>query len=571
VKRTLLVLAFALASLPCHAQRQTADLVLRHGIVLTVDVKDSVAQAVAIRDGRIVGVGTDADVAKLIGPKTKVVDLAGRTVTPGLIDTHIHLLEGVTGAMYKVDLTHAASVAEILEKVKARAATTAAGDWVEGFGWNEGVIAEHHAPTLVELDAVSAGHPVFLENITHHYSMVNSAALARLGIDAATKSPDGGTIVHDADGKPTGILKEKADSNAAAAIPAKTEEQLHRGVQAALDQIHAEGLTGVKDLVSPETWAAYLSYAKTSGLTAHVCPLMWVGYPLTAEQALQAIQKGRADSAAVKGSDLTICGAKILLDGSAMARTAWRNEDYPADPHRAGVPVGRGYPIVEPEQYKAMVKLFNAAGVSVGTHAIGDRAIDLAVDSYAEALKENPKTGLRHSIIHAHEPSEHALAVMQELQKKYDAAYPEVQGGFLYFLGDSLPSAFGPEQSQHIKPFATYRRMGILFAGGSDFPVTPLPPRFGLWASVAREPLKGTFGQHPFGTAESVDVHTALKSYTIWAARQLFLEKETGSIETGKWADLVVWDRNPYSAPTAEIKEMKCMMTLYKGKVVFKR
>jgi predicted amidohydrolase YtcJ len=218
-----------------------------------------------------------------------------------------------------------------------------------------------------------------------------------------------------------------------------------------------------------------------------------------------------------------------------------------------------------------MVKLFNAAGVPVGTHAIGDRAIDLVVDSYAEALKENPKTGLRHSIIHAHEPTAHALDVMQELQKKYDAGYPEVQGGFLYFLGDSLPAAFGPEQSQHVMPFATYQKMGIVFAGGSDFPVTPLPPRQGLWASVAREPLKGTFGPHPFGTAESVDVHVALRSYTAWAARQLFLEKETGTIEAGKWADLAIWDRNPYSVPTAELKDMKCTMTLYKGKVVFER
>ncbi len=570
MKPSLLVCVL-IASLPVYAQKQTADLVLQHGVVLTVDAKDSVAQAIAVRDGRIVAVGTDSDMTRLVGPGTKVIDLAGRTVTPGLIDTHIHLLEGVTGSMYKVILTSAASVAEILDKVKARAEKTSAGDWVEGIGWNEGVIAEHRAPTLAELDAISAGHPVFLENVTHHYGMVNSAGLVKLGIDAATKSPDGGTIVHDANGKPTGVLKEKANSDAIAAIPAKKKEQLRQGIEAALDQIHAEGLTGVKDIVDPDTWAAYLSYAKAGGLTAHVCPLMWVGYPLAPPAALAAIQKGRADSAAVKGGDLTICGAKILLDGSAMARTAWRNEDYPVDPHKQDVPVGRGYSIVEPAQYTAMVKLFNAAGVSVGTHAIGDRAIDLAVDSYAEDLKEHPQTGLRHSIIHVHEPTNHALDVMQELQKKYDAGYPEVQGGFLYFLGDSLPAAFGPEQSQHVLPFATYRKRDIIFAGGSDFPVTPFPPRFGLWASVAREPLKGTFGSHPFGTAESVDVHVALRSYTAWAARQIFLEKETGTIEAGKWADLAVWDRNPYSVPTSELKDMKCTMTLYKGKIVFER
>jgi len=277
VKASLLVCALIAASLLLHAQKQTADLVLQHGVVLTVDAKDSVAQAVAIRDGRILAVGSDTDVSKLVGPGTKVIDLAGRAVTPGLIDTHIHLLEGVTGSMYKVDLTRSASVAEILDSIKARADKTPAGDWVEGFGWNEGVIAEHRAPTLAELDAISAGRPVFLENVTHHYAMVNSAGLVKLGIDAATKSPDGGTIVHNAEGKPTGVLKEKANSDAIALIPGKTNEQLRKGIQAALDRIHAEGLTGVKDSVDPGAWAAYLSYAKAGGLTAHVCPLMWVG------------------------------------------------------------------------------------------------------------------------------------------------------------------------------------------------------------------------------------------------------------------------------------------------------
>jgi predicted amidohydrolase YtcJ len=209
--------------------------------------------------------------------------------------------------------------------------------------------------------------------------------------------------------------------------------------------------------------------------------------------------------------------------------------------------------------------------VPVGTHAIGDRAIDLAVDSYADALSQSPHMGLRHSVIHAHEPTEHALLVMQELQKKYDAGIPETQSIFLYWLGDSLPAAFGPAQSQHLMPLATYRKLGMVFASGSDFPVAPLSPALGLWATVAREPLKGTFGPHPFGAAEAVDVHTALRSYTDWAARQLFLEKETGTVAVGKWADLAVWDRNPYAAPTAELKEMKCMMTLYKGTVVFER
>jgi predicted amidohydrolase YtcJ len=550
---------------------EPAELVLRNGLVLTIDAQDTVAHAVAIRNGRVVAVGSDAVVAKLVGPHTRVIDLAGKTVTPGMIDTHAHVLEGVTEAMYKADLAQASSVAEILILMKAQAEKTPAGDWAQGFGWNEGVIAEHRGPTLQELDAVTPGHPVLLENVTHHYAIVNSAALAKLGMDATTKDPVGGTIVRDDNGKPTGLLKEAAQVLALNAIPPLTAAQFRRGVQAVLDQMHAVGLTGVKDIVYPDGWAAYLAFAKSDGLTAHICPLMWAGTTVdSAKVALTAIERARIESAAIKSQDLGVCGAKILLDGSAMARTAWRNEDYAPDPRRPG-PTGRGYPTVDPAQYRAMVKLFNAAGVAVGTHAIGDRAIDLAVDSYAEALSQNPQMGLRHSVIHAHEPTEHALKVMQELQKKYDAGIPETQSIFLYWLGDSLPAAFGPAQSQRLMPLSTYRKLGLVFASGSDFSVTPLSPALGLWATVAREPLKGTFGPHPFGTAEAVDVHTAMRSYTEWAARQLFLEKETGTVAVGKWADLAVWDRNPYAVSTPDLKGMKCMMTLYKGAVVFER
>ncbi|PUB12666.1 amidohydrolase family protein [Novosphingobium sp. GV079] len=218
-----------------------------------------------------------------------------------------------------------------------------------------------------------------------------------------------------------------------------------------------------------------------------------------------------------------------------------------------------------------MVSLFNRAHVSIGTHAIGDRAIDLAVDAYAAALAEAPSQGLRHSIIHAHEPTEHALDTMAALQKSYDAGIPEVQAEFLWTLGDSLPGAFGPERSRHIMPLATYLKRGILFTSGSDFGVTPLPARYGLWASVVRESLKGVYGTHPFGTEEVIDVHTALRSYTNWAARQIFLKKETGSLEPGTYADLAIWDRNPYAIPTADLKNMRCLMTFYKGKQVFEQ
>jgi predicted amidohydrolase YtcJ len=555
-----------------QASPEPADLVLRHGVILTVDATDSVASAVAITHGRIVAVGSDARVGRWVGAKTKVIDLAGKTVTPGLIDTHAHLLSTGADEIVGVDLGRAASLAQLTALVKARVDATPAGEWVQGSRWNEGILAEHRGPTLAELDAISGGHPVLLENVTHHYAIVNSAALAIAKIDASTKDPAGGKIEHDATGKPTGMLREESAVRLVSShIPAITPEQYRMSVKNGIAVMHSEGMTGVKDLNYPVEWAAYKDFASSGGLTIHACNLIWAGYSLeSAKAALAEIQKDRAIEKELPGGDLKVCGAKILLDGSATGRTAWRYEEYPVDA-RHPAPTGHGFSTIEPDVYKKMVLLFNDAGVSVGTHAIGDRTIDLAVDAYAEALQQKPTVGLRHSIIHAHEPTDHAISVMAELQKKYDAGYPETQAEFLWWLGDTLPVSFGPERSKHLMPFATYRKNGILFASGSDYGVTPLAARYGLWASVAREPLKGTFGPHPFGMEEAVDVHTALKSYTIWAARQIFAETETGSVETGKWADLAVWDRNPYTVPTADLKEMKCMMTLYKGKVVFER
>jgi predicted amidohydrolase YtcJ len=256
------------------------------------------------------------------------------------------------------------------------------------------------------------------------------------------------------------------------------------------------------------------------------------------------------------------------MDGSAAARTAWVYKEW----YRNGrdIDVGNtGYPAWDPAVYREAVRLYTKAGIHIGTHAIGDRAIDWVVDSYAEALRADPVRGLRHSIIHANTPTDHAITVMAQLQHDFDAGYPETQAEFIWWLGDTLAGTLGPERLGRLIPTQTYLQYGIRFAGGSDFQVTPLPARYGLSASVARSTLNGTYGATPFGTDESIDAKAALRSYTSWAAHQLFLDAEAGTLEPGKSADIAVWDRDPTAVSPAELRDIKCLMTLFRGKVVY--
>ena len=263
-------------------------------------------------------------------------------------------------------------------------------------------------------------------------------------------------------------------------------------------------------------------------------------------------------------------GIKVYVDGSGTVRTAWLYDDWNRnfDARDTG---NKGFPVLDPGILEAQLSLFHRAGLHMGIHAIGDRAIDWTVDTFDRLLADTPTSGLRHSIIHCNIPTDHAIAVMSRLQRDYDAAYPETQPGFTWWIADAYAANFGPLRNQRMLPLRTYLDNGIRWGASSDFNVTPFPPRYGLWASVAREALMGTWGKHPFGTDEAIDVHNALKAYTRWNARQVFLEDSIGSIEVGKYADLVVWDRDPYTVPVADLKDMRAELTMLGGEIVYKR
>ena len=555
------------------APQPSADLVLLHGTILTVDPGDHVAQAVAISGDRIVAVGNDAAIAKFIGPRTRRIDLHGLAVTPGLIDAHAHFSTGGADRLYLLDVSYPGvkTVGDVARLLQDRVAKTRPGTFISGRGWDDGKLAERRLLVARDLDAASPANPVYLVHTTGHFGVANSAALALAHVTRETPDPPNGTIDRYPDGTPTGVLKESAQELVRRLIPSRTAAQVEAGMRDLAKGFNAEGMTSVKDpTVTSTTWASYGKVLAEGALTVRVFALWLGGRTEAAAQQLISERAAMSRPYVSTGDDRLVSGGvKLYIDGSGGARTAWLYDDWNKD--YTGVDAGnRGYPASDPDTVRHLIRLFHDAGMHVSVHSIGDRGIDWVVDSYAEAMRANPINGLRHGIIHANIPSDHAIDVMAMLQRDHDAGYPEPSASFTWWLGDAYASNFGPVRSLRLNPFRTFLSKGVLWANGSDFPVTPFAARYGIWSAVAREPLLGAYAKDPFGRTEAIDVHAALRAVTLGAAHQLFLERKVGSIEVGKYADLAVWDRNVYVVPTDQIQAMQCQMTIFNGKVVYR-
>jgi len=561
----MLLALFSFGAAPCRCQ--SSDLVFLNGHIITVDAKDSIAQALAIHDGKITAVGSNNEIRRVAPKSAKVLDLHGLTVTPGLIDTHCHFDE--TSVLYDITLSEVTSIKDVVELVRKKAAALKPGEWIRGAGWDEGKFVEHRLITAADLDAVSPNNPVWLANTTGHYGVANSFAL-RLGkVTAETKNPEAGVIDRDAQGNPTGVLKEDPAMDLVfKLIPPYTHEQRRNGLLRMMADFNKEGMTAAKDPgIDPDQWKLYEELLSEKKFSVRIFALIMGGRTMdSARAAFAQLQTQPKPPQSLADGMLFSGGVKLFMDGSAGARTAWMYEPwYKSGPELDGNNVG--YPNIEPTVYRDMVKLFHDAGYHVSTHAIGDRAINTVVDTYDALLKEKPTKGLRHGIIHGYIPSDHAMEVEARLQRDYDAGYPEIQPPFIWWIGNLVAPNLGLKRSEHMTPLRTFTEKHILYAAGSDFFVTPFPARYGIWSSVVRKTQTGT---QPFGISEAVDIHTALKSYTIWAAHQLFLENRVGSLEVGKDADIAVWDRDLYSIPADQLKDLNCQLTLLRGQIVYR-
>jgi len=540
-----------------------ADLILINGKVITVDPKDSIAEAVAVKSSKIIRVGSEREIEHLASKTTTVINLKGKTVTPGLIDTHAHFARSGTSQIYVLNLRYpkAKSIKETIRLVKTKVEKTPKGKWIRGVGWDEALFDEKRYITRWDLDPVSPDHPVILTHTSGHYIAVNTNALNLAKITKKTPQPKGGTIVKDPSSQePIGIFIEPPAMDLLRnLVPSWTKEEIEIGIKKAQELFLTEGVTTVKDPgVDDATLAAYQNLRRRRELKMRVYLLYTVNSSTQAEEAVKRL--------AVKGDAfLKIGGLKVFLDGSGMGRTAWMYEEW--NKNFTDKDIGnRGYPVIPLEEFRRIVKIGHRAGFQISTHAIGEKSIDETLSAYETVLEETPNENLRHSIIHAILPTNMALKKMEKLG---DNLAIETQSPFLYFIGDNYAGNFGPERVRRVIPLKSMLNRGIIVGNGSDWSVCPFPPRFGLWAAIARETWKGRFGIQPFGTDESITIRDSLRTYTVMAARCLSMDDIIGSIEPGKYADFAVWSEDMYTISVNALKNLDVEMTIVGQEIVY--
>lgn len=575
--------ALALTTHRSSAQhKKSVSLLLTGGKVFTADARGRIEEAIAVDGNRIVAVGSTAEIeAAYTGART--IDLKGKLVTPGFNDAHIHFLQGGRALML-VNLNGAKTLAEAKARVAARVGEVQPGAWVLGRGWDQ-TLWGGEWPTKRDLDEVAPANPVFLQRVDGHTNWANSLALQKAGITRETRDPQGGEVVRDASGEPTGILKETAGELVARVVPDATRAEMSEALERALAEARRYGITSIQtnDVPSTDATPLYRELLRAGRLTVRVAE--WQQFANSIEQ----LKRERAEFDA-KGDDpfrLRLTALKGYVDGTLGSRTAAMLAPFSDDPHNSGIPR------MQPEQLTQMIVERNREGFQIALHCIGDRANHMALDGFAAANKddveaqrfvsptssasvgttvERPIVSLptrayfaRHRIEHAQvvAPSDFerfrnlgVIASMQPSHAISDKRWAEDRLGEYRVMG---------AYSWH-----TMMAHGVHVPFGTDWPVEPINPYLGLYAAVTRQ---STDGEPPGGwwPEERISIEEAIRNYTAEGAYASFEEREKGQIAVGMLADLVVHTRDLLSIEPKEILQTEPEMTVFDGRVVYER
>ncbi|MBA9043351.1 MULTISPECIES: amidohydrolase [Streptomyces] len=542
----------------------TADLVFTGGPVHTGSPARSRATTVAVRGERIVAVGHD-EVRELIGPRTEVVDLAGRLLVPGFQDAHAHPVGGGL-EMGQCDLSGAATRAEYRERITAYARTHADAEWITGGGWAMEAFPGG-LPTAAELDDLVSDRPVYLVNRDHHGAWVNSRALERAGLDARTPDPSDGRVERHPDGTPTGMLQEGAANLVGRLVPQVSREERVAGLLRAQRLLHSLGITAWQDALLGEhanltdPTDAYLACAEDGSLTARVVGALWWDRARGTEQ----IEELLARRAAGTRGRLRSTTVKIMQDGVAENGTAALLSPYLDGCGCASD--NSGISFVPPEDLKTYVTELDSHGFQVHFHALGDRAVREALDAVEAARRANGRTDTRPHLAHLQvvHPDDigrfRELGATANLQPLWAAHEPQMDELTIPFLG--------AERASWQYPFGALLRSGATLAAGSDWPVSSPDPLQGIHVAVNRVAPDAPAGTPVFLPGERIGLHDALSAYTAGSAYVNHLDHETGTVAEGFLADLVVLDRDPFAGPPEEIGATRVEQTFVGGRRVF--
>lgn len=529
--------------------RFEADFALVNAKVYTLSSSQPRASALAAWCGRIFALGKEEEVDSFIGSTTRVLDAGGRAVLPGFHDAHCHiLLFGLS--LLEVNLKGAQNLDQVMAAVAERARRLPSGRWIRGGGYNENLLQERRHPTRWELDLAAPSHPVWLSHVSGHMGVANSLALSQAGIGRDTPDPPGGRVVRDARGEPTGLLLETAQELVKRVLPPYTLSEVKEALKAAGRQMAAEGITAAQDAwagwIAPQEFRAYQEAVAEGSLPQRV----WLMVDArTVEGRFQEVFLGLRTG--FGGDRLRLGAMKFFADGSLIGRTAALTEPYarPSDT--------RGLLTYEPETLKEEVKRAHQAGWQIAVHAIGDRAIEVVVKAFEEVLGPEADR-FRPRIEHAGVLRPDLLPRIRRL-----GAVVVTQPRFVYELGDGFREALGEERLKHTYPLRSLE--GVPLAFSSDRPVVEGAPLLGIQAALERRAASGT----PFVPEEALSIEEAIQAYTLGGAYAAFAEAELGSLEVGKWCDLVVLEPDPLRLPRDDLHRVRVWATVIGGSVVY--
>ncbi|MCU1284735.1 MAG: Amidohydrolase 3 [Acidobacteriales bacterium] len=529
-------------------QKSAPETIFVNGKIYSGVAKSENATAMAVRSGRVLAVGSSESIRKLATPTTKVVDLGGHFTMPGFNDAHTHLASGGFEKL-NVNLVGSKSLAEMQSRIAERVKTAAAGEWIIGRGWDHTKWPGRTLPTRTDLDKVTGDHPAIFGRVDGHIAIANSAALKAAGITKQTTNPTGAAIDHDANGEPTGILREDgAMSLVHHKVPPPSPEQRRRAVELALKDAREAGVTSAQDNSDWEDYLVLEQMEREGKLTARIYEWLPFG------QSVENLKKMR-DHHPLSDPMLHSGMLKGYMDGSLGSRTAALLAPYSDDAKNSGLPR------FTQDQLNSMVKDRAAAGFQIGFHAIGDRGTEMALNAFEQALPADKINNVRFRI-------EHDQVIQPDQIPRYKklGVIASVQPNHLLTDMNWAEERIGKDRARSSYPWAGFLNAGVQLAFGTDYPVEPIGPFRGIYAAVTRKNEAGTAEYYP---EQKLNINQAIAAYTSGSAYAEFAENEKGTLAPGMLADFVVLDRDITAIPPTEILKTKVLRTVVGGKTVY--